>query len=279
MTIRALVVDDEPLAREGVRVLLEKVDDVECVGECGDGREAVEEIRRLEPDLVFLDVQMPRMDGFEVLEELDAGETPVVVFVTAYDEYAIRAFEVHALDYLLKPYDDERFFRTLERAREELEHRQDTEFARRLEALLEERGEAAPRTDGAAGEPSAGPSPARAPADGDDRRDRIMIKSSGRIQFVATDEIDWVEAAGDYVRLHTGERSHLLRETMKGLEERLDGTRFVRVHRSTIVKLDFVREVRSTESGHYDVVLEDGTRRSLSRSGRQRLEEALGQTF
>jgi two-component system LytT family response regulator len=264
-TIRALVVDDEPLAREGVRVLLERDEETECVGECGDGEEAVEEIRRLQPDLVFLDVQMPEMDGFAVLEELEPEELPVVVFVTAYDAYAIRAFEVHALDYLLKPYDDERFFDALDRAKAELRHRRDTAFTERLEALLEERGEEAPSAGGAGGDGGEGSG-----------RDRIMIKSSGRIQFVAVSEIDWVEAAGDYVRLHTGERSHLLRETMKGLQARLDPDRFVRVHRSTIVRLSFVREVRSSDSGQYDVVLKDGTRRSLSRSGRKRLEEALG---
>lgn len=262
-TIRALVVDDEPLAREGVRVLLERDEETECVAECGDGEEAVEVVRRLRPDLVFLDVQMPEMDGFAVLEELEPEEMPVVVFVTAYDAYAIRAFEVHALDYLLKPYDDERFFEALERAKAELRHRRDTAFTERLEALLEERGDGAPPAGGAGGGEGRG-------------RDRIMIKSSGRIQFVAVDEIDWVEAAGDYVRLHAGERSHLLRETMKGLQARLDPDRFVRVHRSTIVRLSFVREVRSSDSGQYDVVLEDGTRRSLSRSGRKRLEEALG---
>lgn len=265
-TIRALVVDDEPLAREGVRVLLERDEETECVGECGDGEEAVDEVRRLEPDLLFLDVQMPEMDGFDVLEALEPEEMPVVIFVTAYDAYAIRAFEVHALDYLLKPYDDERFFKALERAKAELRHRRDTAFTERLAALLEERGEGAPPAAGAGG--SGG-------GEGGGR-DRIMIKSSGRIQFVAVDEIDWIEAAGDYVRLHTGERSHLLRETMKGLEERLDADRFVRVHRSSIVRLSFVREVRSSDSGQYDVVLKDGTRRSLSRSGRKRLEEALG---
>lgn len=263
--IRAMVVDDEPLAREGLRVLLEKDDEVEFVGECGDGREAVREIRRVDPDLVFLDIQMPEMDGFDVLEALDEDELPVVVFVTAYDEFAIRAFEVHALDYLLKPYDDERFFRALERVKAEVKHRRDTEFTDRLAALMENRTEWPPEAGGEEGRP--GP------------QDRIMIRSSGRIQFVNVGEIDWIEAAGDYVRLHTGERSHLLRETMKAMEERLDPERFVRVHRSTIVKLDYVREVRASESGQYDVVLHDGTRRSLSRSGRERLEEALGSTF
>ena len=267
---RVLVVDDEPLARDGLRVLLERDREVRVVGECGDGREAVEEIRRLRPDLVFLDVQMPELDGFDVLERLEPDEIPVVVFVTAYDEYALRAFEVHALDYLLKPFDDERFERTLERAKDELERRENARFAERLEALLAERR---------AGEGTSAGTAADDGEAGADAPDRIMVRSSGRIQFVSVREIDWVEAAGDYVRLHVGDRSHLLRETMKNLENRLESEAWVRVHRSTLVHLDFVREIRTSDSGHYELVLEDGTRRSLSRSGRERLEEVLGRSL
>lgn len=285
---RVLVVDDEHLARDGLRVLLERDEQVRVVGECRDGREAVEEIRRLEPDVVFLDVQMPERDGFEVLEALDPEEIPVVVFVTAYDEYALRAFEVHALDYLLKPFDDERFERALRRAKDELERRDSARFAERLEALLaerrEEEGEAPNRTDGPAAADPDRPGAADGPAGSGEPPaaeplDRLMVRSSGRIQFVSVGEIDWVEAAGDYVRLHVGERSHLLRETMKSLEVRLDADDWVRVHRSTLVRLDYVREIRTSESGHYELVLEDGTRRSLSRSGRERLEEVLGRSI
>ena len=257
--IRTLVVDDEPLAREGLRVLLEQDEDVEVVGECRQGREAVEAIEEMEPDLVFLDVQMPELDGVAVLDELEIEELPVVVFVTAYDEYALRAFDVHALDYLLKPFDDERFEAALERAKAELERKRDAEFGEKLAALLAERGGGA--------EPDEGP---------DDADDRLMIRSAGRIQFVNAEEVDWVEAAGDYVRLHVGERSHLLRETMKNMEDRLDPDAYVRIHRSTLVKLDYVKEIHSSDAGSYEVVLRDGTRRSLSRSGRKRLEEALG---
>lgn len=265
-----LVVDDEHLARDGLRVLLERDDEVRLVGECGDGREAVDEIRRLQPDVVFLDVQMPERNGFEVLDALEPDEIPVVVFVTAYDEYALRAFEVHALDYLLKPFDDQRFERALERAKDELERRESAHFAERLEALLSERrsGEE---------EPASGPGSGEQP--GPEPPDRIMVRSSGRIQFVSVQEIDWVEAAGDYVRLHVGDRSHLLRETMKNLEARLEAGQWVRVHRSTLVRLDFVREIRTSDSGHYELVLEDGSRRSLSRSGRERLEEVLGRSI
>lgn len=268
--IRALIVDDEPVARNGIWSLLEEDPDIEVVGECADGRQAVESILRERPDLVFLDVQMPGLDGFGVLEELGAEETPVVVFVTAYDEYALRAFEVHALDYLLKPFDDERFERALQRARDELERRESARFTERLEALLAERRSGEPGPWFEAG----GEARERAEA-----LDRIMVRSSGRIQFVSVEEIDWVEAAGDYVRLHVGEQSHLLRETMKNLEVRLESEEWIRVHRSTLVRLGFVREVRTSDSGHYQLVLEDGTRRSLSRSGRERLEEVLGRTL
>ncbi len=261
--IQTLVVDDEPLAREGLRVLLERDPDVELVGECAEGRAALETIRDLEPDLVFLDVQMPEMDGFEVLAGLEPSEVPVVVFVTAYDEYALRAFEVHALDYLLKPFDDERFEAALDRAKSELERRDDAALGEKLAALLEDHGGERITTGSGRAE----------------RDDRLMIRSSGRVQFVNVEEIDWVEAAGDYVRLHVGERSHLLRETMKNMEDRLDSERFVRVHRSTLVKLDHVKEVVSSDAGSYEIVLADGTRRSLSRSGRRRLEEVLGRSL
>lgn len=261
--IRTLVVDDEPLAREGLRVLLERDEEVELVGECAQGREAVEAIRDLEPELVFLDVQMPEMDGFGVLAELEPDEMPAVVFVTAYDEYALRAFDVHALDYLLKPFDDDRFEAALKRAKAELERREDAALGEKLAALLEDH----------TGERPAGASTRS------ERDDRLMIRSSGRVQFVNVGEVDWVEAAGDYVRLHVGERSHLLRETMKNMEDRLDAEQFVRVHRSTLVKLDYVKEVVSSDAGSYEIVLEDGTRRSLSRSGRRRLEEVLGRSL
>ena len=267
--IRTLIVDDEPLARQGLRVLLEEEPDVEIVGECADGLEALDALREREPDLVFLDVQMPEMGGFEVLDAWDGlGETaPVVVFVTAYDEYALKAFEVHALDYLLKPFDDERFVRALDRARAELDRRRDSEVTARIEALLEARRggeEAAAGTEG---------------PDGGSSLRRFVVRSAGRIHFVDIDEIDWIEAAGDYVRLHAGARSHLMRETMKELERRLDPAEWVRIHRSTFVRISRVKEIRTTETGQYVVVLEDGTRRSLSRTGRERLEAVLGRTL
>lgn len=272
MTIRTMVVDDEPLAREGIRVLLERDEDIDLVGSCGDGSRAVEEIRDLEPELLFLDIQMPELDGFEVLERLSADERPVVVFVTAYDEYALRAFEVHALDYLLKPYDDERFYRALRRAKSALRNQRDAAFAERLAALLEE------RRDLVADAENGGVERGREPA-GERESDRFIVKSAGRIAFVGMKEVQWVEAAGDYVRLHTDDRSHLLRATMKEIQERLDAGEFVRIHRSTIVRLSQIREIRSDNGGSQAIVLRDGTRRSLSRTGKERLEERLGRAL
>jgi two-component system LytT family response regulator len=267
--IRTLIVDDEPLARETLRVLLRADPEVDVVGECRSGPEAVDRTLELEPDLVFLDIQMPEMDGFDVLETLavEGVRIPTIVFVTAYDQYALRAFEVHALDYLLKPFDDERFERALERAKLELSRRQDAAMASRIEALLADHRAAAEGEESAVGEEREGPV------------ERFVVRSSGRIHFVDVGEVDWVEAAGDYVRLHTGERSHLMRETMKELEDSLDPDVFVRIHRSTIVRIGFVKEIRTTGTGQYVVLLEDGTRRNLSRSGRRRLEEVLGRAL
>ncbi|HKK08183.1 MAG TPA: LytTR family DNA-binding domain-containing protein, partial [Gemmatimonadota bacterium] len=197
----------------------------------------------------------------------ETGERlPTVVFVTAYDEFALRAFDVHALDYLLKPFDDERFERALQRAKSDLDRRRDSEVTARIEALLDERRVGEGHGD----------------AEGPDEEDglkRFVVRSSGRIHFVDIDEVDWIEAAGDYVRLHAGERSHLMRETMKVLDRGLDPEEWVRIHRSTIVRISHVREIRTTDTGQYVVVLQDGTRRSLSRTGRERLEEVLGRAL
>lgn len=199
--IRALIVDDEPLARERIRTLLRKEPDIEVAGECGDGGRAVTAIEKERPDLVFLDVQMPEAGGFEVLEAVGAERMPAVIFVTAYDKYALRAFEVHALDYLLKPFDRQRFREALERARAHIRRAQAGELHQRLLALL---GDVRP---------------AQA------RRERLVVREGGRIFFLRVEEIDWVEAAGNYVRLHAGKRSHLLRETLAGLEEQVAGKR------------------------------------------------------
>lgn len=270
--IRTLVVDDEPAARRGICMLLDGDPEIEVVGTCADGAEAVEALRSLEPDLVFLDVQMPEYDGFEVLAGIDRDETPAVVFVTAYDEHALRAFEVHAVDYLLKPYNDLRFGESLERAKRFLRGGRLQEFRDRLAAMLDELGSRV-----AAGDGSAAPTPGRE----DDRAAgrgtvRFPIQYGGRITFVDAADVWWISAERDYVRLHTPERSYLMRETMKDLEESLGGLGFVRVHRSALVRLAAVERLEKRANGRLAAVMPDGTEVSVSRSGRDRLRDAIG---
>jgi two-component system LytT family response regulator len=254
--IRTLVVDDEPLAREGIRLRLRGDSGFVVVGECGDGAQALETIAEMRPDVVFLDVQMPGLTGFDVVDEL-GDEAPAVVFVTAYDQYALRAFEVHALDYVLKPFDDERFTETLRRVRVRLAERRAGRLEERLAGLLGDL-----RMGGAEGAPRHYPR-------------RLAVRDAAKIAFVDVDQLDWVEADGDYVRLHCGAASHMVRRTMAQLETRLDPDRFVRIHRSTIVSVDRVRELRPTFHGEYVVVLKDGTRLKLSRGYRPRVQQLL----
>lgn len=249
MTLRILIVDDEELARQRIRRLLAREEEVEVIGEACDGHHAVESIRSLEPDLVFLDVQMPEVDGFAVLERLRPDPPPAVVFVTAHDDYAVRAFEVHAVDYLRKPFDAIRFKEAFSRARRRLAGAEVEERARKLDALLAQVEAQPPRS-----------------------RQRLMVRSDGRLYFVRIDDIDWVEAAGNYVKLHVGRDTHLMRETMSGIEKMLDPSRFLRIHRSAIVNLDRVREMQPWFSGEYTVILRDGTQLRLSRVYRDRLE-------
>jgi two-component system LytT family response regulator len=260
--IRTLVVDDEPLAREGILGLLSDDPEIEVVGTCADGREALAALRRLRPELVFLDVQMPEMDGFEVLEAAGEGVAPVVVFVTAFDQYALRAFEMHAVDYLLKPFDDERFDKALQRAKTQVRQEHADSLSRRLLAMLETYRGAVPE-EGAA------------PAEGR-YLTRLAIRSSGRVVFLRTEEIDWIGAADYYVELHAGGKAHLLREPMARLEEKLDPTRFLRIHRSAIINVDRVREVRTSPLGERFVLLADGTKLKLSRGRRDKLQVLMG---
>ncbi|HEX2187390.1 MAG TPA: LytTR family DNA-binding domain-containing protein [Longimicrobiaceae bacterium] len=262
MPIRSLVVDDEPLARRRVLRLLKAEPEAEVAGSAASGDEAVEAIRSLSPDLVFLDVQMPGTDGFGVLEALGPGEMPYVVFVTAYDQYALRAFEVHALDYLLKPFDAPRFHRAFGRARAQIRRRETREHRTRLISLL---------GDLAAGREAPDPAPGAAQP-----MDRLLVRSDGRILFLRAEEIDWIGAQGNYAELHVGADAYLIRETMGELEARLDPGRFLRVHRSTIVNLDRVRELRPWFGGDYRVMLHDGTELHLSRVYRARAAERLG---
>jgi two-component system LytT family response regulator len=254
--IRTLIVDDEPIARRNLRALLGGDPEVEIVGECGSGPQAVSLIQAEPPDLLFLDVQMPEMDGFEVLKSLDPGQIPAVIFVTAYDQYAIKAFEVQALDYLLKPFNDERFAQALERAKRQLEQREAAGLKQRLLALLEtETG-----------------NPASAPPS---YEEKFLIKTASRVFFVKAEEIDWIEAADYYVCLHVGVQNHLLRETMSEMEAKLAPARFLRIHRSTIVNLSRVRSIQTRAGGEYAVVLEDGTLLRLSRSRKEQIEQIL----
>jgi len=234
--IRTVVVDDEPLARTNISVMLKHDPEIEIVRECGSGMEALSEIRNMKPDLVFLDVQMPECDGFDVLELLGTDLPPAVVFVTAYDQYALRAFEAGALDYLLKPFDNDRFDRALGRAKERIAHGRDV-----------------PR-----------------------RMERLAIKNAGQVSFVKFSEIDWIEAADYYACLHVGTRTHLLRRSMAELDQELDEGVFCRIHRSTIVNLDRVRGLKLSVDGEYEVLLDNGTRLRLSRRYRTQLQSRLG---
>ena len=223
--IRTLIVDDEQLARKGVRVLLDRDPDIEVIGECSNGDDAIESIRMRRPELVFLDVQMPEKNGFDVLEHLAPDETPCVVFCTAYDEYALRAFEVHALDYLLKPFDDDRFEKALGRIKSEIARGRASDLGERVLAMMSDRDR-----------------PPEEELNG--ARDRLVIRSPGRVVFLEAGEIDWIEAADYYVRIHAGEKTHLQRETMSSLESKLDSAQFIRIHRSTIVNIDAIREMQ-----------------------------------
>jgi two-component system, LytTR family, response regulator len=247
--VRALIVDDEPLARRGVLLRLQKFRDVEVVGECSDGATAVEKILELSPDVVFLDVQMPGMDGFEVLRTLPKDDLPGVIFLTAYEQHALRAFEVHALDYLLKPVDDDRFAAAVDRARTLLDSSSKTLVAERILRMIGR--------------------------DSEKYVSRFTVRTGSRIQIVLAEDTEWIGAAGDYAELHVRGRSHLLRETMSSLEQKLDPERFLRIHRSRIVRSDRIVELRSIENREYFVKLSDGSEHRSSRTYADRLESWL----
>jgi two-component system, LytTR family, response regulator len=259
--IRAIIVDDEPTARRGVRLLLERDATVEIVGEAAGGDEAADLMRRQKPDLAFLDVQMPGCDGFEALTKVGPTAAPAVVFVTAYDEHALRAFEVNAVDYLLKPYDDARFSAALHRAKQEVRRRATDQVNTRLTQLLDYlQQNGSGRAD---------------PAKEEKSGERILLKSSGEIFFLKAEEIDWIEAEGDYMKFHVAGRAHLMRETMARLEARLDPKRFIRIHRSTIVNIDRLRKLSPSFAGEYAVILHDGTKLKLSRGYHERIAALL----
>lgn len=272
--IRTLVVDDEPLAREGLRVRLAREDDIEIVGEAGDGPSAADAILALRPDLVFLDVQIPGFDGFDVVARTASTYLPTIVFVTAYDRYALKAFDVHALDYLLKPIAHRRFQEALRRARHELTRRDresaavegDNEadamsaVAERLRRMLDDRDESGRAVSAAA------------PAlDAHRYATRFTVRDGERYVLVRVSDVDWAEASANYVRLHVGQKTYQMRTTMSDLERQLDPAQFTRIHRSAIVSLDRVREIRPEWHGEYEVVLVTGATLRLSRGYRDRL--------
>jgi two-component system, LytTR family, response regulator len=256
--LTAIVVDDEALGRRGIVSRLAKRDGIDVVAECRSGREAVAAVKSLRPDLVFLDVQMPGMDGFAVLRELEPEECPYVIFVTAHDRHALAAFEVHALDYLMKPIDDERFQDALRRAEEAIRRDRDGDFGRRVRAAVAE------ISGGASDAPSR-----TAP-------DRYPVRDAGKVTFVRLADIDWVGAEGDYVRLHCGARSWLSRDTLSSVERRLGRRRFLRIHRSTLVNADRIVEMRPFHNGDAVVILRDGTELRLSRAHRDAVARLAG---
>ena len=252
MTIRAAIVDDEPLARRRIGNLLMEAADVEVIAECANGNDAIKSLDESPPDVLFLDIQMPEVDGFDVLQALGVGHVPVVIFVTAYDRFALRAFEAHALDYLLKPFDDERFDAALQRARERIREQRKGDLDLRLHALLETvRGEHGYLR-------------------------RLVVPAGHRSVFLRTEQIDWIGAERNYIRLHVGSRAYLMRENLSHIASALDPKTFCRIHRSTIVNIDRIHAVESLFRGEYLVVLHDGTKLTSGRGYRGNLHTLMG---
>lgn len=249
MNMRTLIVDDEKLAREKLRRLLGEETDVEIIGETSCGFDTVEFINEKQPDLVFLDIQMPELNGFEVLQKINQDKMPTIIFVTAFDQYALEAFNVHALDYLTKPFDRERLQLALQKARNQIDSNRQGQMDERLISLLSDLKEEKQYPD------------------------RLVLKTSGRIYFVKTDDIDWIEAAGNYIKIHVGKKSHMLRETMSSIENRLDPDKFLRIHRSRLVNIDRIKELNPLFSGDYLVTLSDNTELNLSRKYHSRLQK------
>ena len=284
--VRALIVDDEPAARRGMRLLLSRHPDVDVVGECASAPEVAPAIRDVKPDVVFLDVRMPGGTGIDAVRGHRSRPLPLVVLVTAFEEHALEAFDIDAIDYLLKPFSDAAFERSLDRVRLQLTRIRAHEINQRVARVVADlpaatmgEGESEPEpavemeaAEGESRQTAAAEGEASSPSVGD----RIPVRSGGRVRLVDPCEIHWVAAEGDYVRIHTAGGEHLLRETMRALEERLRGEAFIRIHRSTLVRVDHVREVRTRGRGRYVAIFRDGTRRNVSRRGNRRLQDALG---
>lgn len=258
--IKVLIVDDEYQARKGIRTLLARERDIEIIGECTNGKQAIEDIKRLSPDIVFLDIQMPDKNGFEVLASIKNEQMPTLIFITAYDSYALKAFEYSALDYLLKPFSDERFYSSLERAKEHHRNKNANDFNRRLMSLIENYRHELPHD---VADKSTEP------------LKRFFIKSNGEIHFVSVDDVDWLEAVGYYTKIHAGRKAHLLRGNLGSIEKQLDPKKFTRIHRSAVVNLSRIQSIKNLFHGDCIVVLQNGIELKVSRSHRRKLEELL----
>ena len=248
--LSVLVIDDEPLARTRMKRMLQNIGNIEIAGECANGRQAVEQIPKIKPDVLLLDVQMPEMNGFQVLESLGKN-IPYVIFVTAYDQYAIQAFEVYALDYLLKPFNENRLERALIRARNQVALENQSGFSEQLTALVKE-------------------------LKGEPHLDRLVMKDERKLWFVPVDSIDWIEADGKYVLVHVGKEAHLMRESLTALETKLNPKKFTRIHRSSIVNVERIKEMQPWFHGDYRIVLDNGKELILSRTYRKKFQELIG---
>ena len=247
--IRTVVVDDEPLARKRLDKLLQEDEEIEVLKFCANGQEAINAIENENPDLLFLDIQMPEINGFEVLQNIEQDKVPLVIFVTAYDEYAIKAFDVHALDYIMKPFKRERFHESLKRAKNTIKRDDKAEISGKIEHLLDYLDD------------SGGP------------LSRILVKSSGRYFFLKAADIDWIESSGNYVRIHSGGKNYLIRETMKNMEKKLDSDTFFRIHRSTIINVEKVKELEQWFHGDYQVIMYNDHKLTMSRNYKEILEK------
>lgn len=253
--IRAIIVDDEPLAREKVQLFAQGEKDIEIVDVCANGHEAIASYQKFKPELLFLDIQMPEMSGFDVLNQLNCNPLPGIIFITAYDEFALQAFEFHALDYLLKPYDRARFKKATDHARESIQSLSLAEVTtEQIKTLLDSIKQSHPSLD------------------------RLIVKTNGRIIFLKIEDIDWMEAAGNYVNLHVGNESHLVRETMNNIEKQLNPQKFIRIHRSTIININKIKELQPYFNGEYKVVLQNNTHVILSRGYRENFTSVLGKS-
>lgn len=267
MKIRTLIIDDEIHAREGIRIRLKEFPSVHIIGECSTGSEAIEMIQELKPDLLFLDIQMPEMNGFEVLQKIRFAINPLVVFITAYDRYAVKAFEVHAMDYLLKPIDDIRFKEAVNNVFEEFRRKNKEQYSDKLSALLSE------YLRNFSPDPDIKNSFYEAKPNG--YISRLMIKSKEEIIILNISEIDWLEAAGDYIYIHSNSKKHILRETLISLEKKLNPNKFARIHRSVIVNLDKIKNLKANEHGDFEVNLYNGDKLKLSRTYKARFQNII----